>query len=670
MSSIDPKTMKLLIIANVIIWVGAIAAFPVLLARNKAKAAGKLDVVKQQKIHNKFIKYRTNVFTRARFREIERIYATFACYDVNQIESECVKVFEGAVKASVAIPIIAGLAMRDILMFALACLVGYIYYNISVSKASDKINEKIHTELAVCVQSIRDKYKECDNIPKAVLDCDKGTMLERPITEIYEILTDKQGQERLDRFCALSPIRLIKTLATCCFIVNETGDHSDATTDSSFAEDLINIRQEVDAEVRRLFNIRIAFKSLPIIALLGIFIMPIEEWYLLNQIPGTSKLIKGTYGMILKVLIVVITAVAYYAISIIMRPSVVAESDRGKFIDQQLLNRKFKQFIKDLLPKDQKTIDKVMGKINGALSQKDMYYVYASKVFYGALGFCFTFVFTVLFVILTRSYMYHNYKPLNFTAQTPMKEELYLQVVAMDAEYMEYDEPLEDEELLKFCKGRLRGLKELELMTQRDRLAEKYRIYKGMVWTWKWGLLPIIASIVCWFIPEFVLMFRKSLVQYEATEDVMQLQTMAIILSATDMDVFKGLFWMEKQSSVHKEIIRYCYHEYTSDPLGALDNLKEKTDNVEFRKIINKFKSASVRLSLADAFYDMKFDKQQAMYMRDAKQAENLESKKQNAKLACVVPGGLALIGLFVLPIIILGFTQLTSSLGGLAGMG
>lgn len=661
--------MRLLIIGNAVVWIGALLAFPILLKHNKAKAAGKLDVVKQQKIHNKFIRYRNNVFTRSRFREIERIYATFACYDVNQIESETVKVFENAVKTSVAIPVLTGIAMRDILMFSLAVLVGYIYYNIAISKASDKINEKIHNELAVCIQSIRDKYKESDNIPKAVLDCDTGTMLEKPMAEIYEILTDKQGQERLDKFTALSPVRLIKTLATCCFIVNETGDSRDANTDSAFADDLISIRQEVDAEIRRLFNIRIAFKSLPLIALLGIFIMPIEEWYLLNQIPGTSKLIKGTYGMVLKVLIVVITAVAYYAISIIMRPSVVSESDRGQFIDQLLINRRFKLFIKDILPKSQKRIDSVMNKIHGALSQKDLYYIYASKVFYSALAFIAALLFSVAFVFLTRNYMYTNYKPLNFTAQSPMKEELYLQVVAMDAEYMTYDEPLDDEELLKFCKGRLRGLKELELMQQRDRLQEKYKIYTNMIWKWQWGLIPIIASIVCWFIPEMVLMFRKSLVQYEATEDVMQLQTMAIILSATDMDVFKGLYWMEKQSSIHKEILRYCFHEYTSDPIGSLENLKSKTDNVEFRKIINKLESASVKLSLAEAFSDMKLDKQQYMYIRDKTQAENLESKKQNAKLACVVPGGLALIGLFVLPIIILGFTQLTSSLGGLSGL-
>lgn len=666
----DDKTVKLLILMNAVIWIGALVAFPILLRHNKAKMSGKLDIKKQQKIHNKFLKYRANVFTRSRFRHIERQFATFSCYDTDKIESETVAVFENAIKVSVGIPILTGILMRDILMFGLALLVGYIYYNIAVNRAADKVNQKIHTELAVCVQSIRDKFKECDNIPKAVLDSDKGTMLDRPINEIYEILTDKDGEERLNRFCSRNPVRLIKTLATCCFIVNETGDNVDQLTGSSFAEDLISIRQEVDAEIRRLDAIRIAFKSLPVIALFGIFLMPVEEWYLLSQIPGTSKLIKGTYGMVLKVLIVVITAIVYYVISVIMRPSVVNESDRGQFIDKLLLHRKFKLFVRDIIPKKQIRIDKVLNRVNGALSQKDLYYIYASKVLYSCIAFVAALLFAILFITTTRYFMYTNYKPLNFTAQSPMKEDLFLQVKALDKEYMAMEEPLTDEELLKYCKGRLKGLKELELINQRDRVQEKYTIYHNLVWKWQWGLLPLLAAMACWYIPECVLMFRRTLVQYEAVEDVMQLQTMAIILSATDMDVLRGLYWMERQSSIHKEVIRYCYHEYTSDPLGALGNLKQKTDNVEFRKIINKFMSASVKLSLADAFSDMKLDKQQYMYMRDSRQAEALESKRQNAKLACVLPGGIALIGLFVAPIIILGFTQLTGSLGGLTGLG
>lgn len=655
---------------NLVIWlIGVPIFFVVLLRYNKLKDAGKLGEHQKQKLHIKYLKYRRNIFTRGKFRLIEKQFLSFACYDEEQLEYHTVKTFEHAILASVAIPIATGLLMRDILMFGLACLVGYIYYDIAVNKQSDKINVRIHNQLAITVQSIRDKYKECDNIPRAILDCDKGTLLDKPITEIYEILMDKDGERRLRDFCARSPIRLIRTLATCCFIVNETGDNIRSQEGSSFAENLITIRQEVDAEINRLDAIRVAFKSLPMIALIGIAIMPLEEWYLLSNIPGTSKLIKGTYGMVLKVIIVVATAVVYYVISVMMRPSVVNENDRGQFINGLLYNRRFKLFVQDIMPKKQIKLDKIENLINGSLSQKDIHYIYASKVVYSAIGFIAGLLFSICFVLTTRNYIYTNYKPLSFVGQSAMSEELYLQVKSMDAEYMKVEEPLEDEDLLKFVKGRLRGLQELELMQQRDRLEEKYKIYHAMTWNWKWGLVAVFSAWVCWFIPEFVLRFRKSLVTYEATEDVMQLQTMALILSATDMDVLRGLYWMEQQATIHKELIRYCYHEYTQDPIQALTNLSNKSDNVEFKKICNKFKSASYKLSLEEAFSDMKLDKAQYMYTRDRKQAEVLESRRQNAKLACVVPGGLALVGLFVLPIIILGISQLMTSFSDLGSL-
>ena len=54
---------------------------------------------------------------------------------------------------------------------------GYIYYDIAINKEYDRINKQIHEEAAICIQSIRDKYTECDNIPTAVLNSDTGKLL-------------------------------------------------------------------------------------------------------------------------------------------------------------------------------------------------------------------------------------------------------------------------------------------------------------------------------------------------------------------------------------------------------------------------------------------------------------------------------------------------------------
>lgn len=663
------EQIKQIILIYCSVFAVALLAFPFLLKKNKLKESGRLNEYKMRKAHNKFLKYRDNIFVRSRFRLIEKQYATLACYDRATVELLSVKVFENACLFSIGIPVLIGILMKDILMFLLSLLVGYIYYDIAINKEYDRVNKQIHEELTVCIQSMRDKYMEYGNIPKAVVECDKCTLLERPLNEIQEILTDANGEDRLYKFCQVSPIRLIKTLAMACYIVNETGDLRTEDGTSAFGDDLISLRQEADAAVRHLEAIRVAFKSLPMIALIGIFIMPIEEWYLLNQIPGTSTIIKGTYGVIVKIITVLMTVIAYYVISIMMRPSVVNTSDRGQFIDSLLLNKKFKEFIKNIIPKQQIKIDRIKNIIDQSLSQKDIFFVYASKVVFSSMAFIGGLIFTIFFIVTTHYYMLTNYKSLDATSNIELKESQYIQLVSMDNEYMKYEEPLEDEECLIFVKSRIAGLNNLERIKQRDRLQYKWKIVHNTVWKWCWGLLPILAFIVSWWIPNFALMLRKKMVQYEATEDIMQLQTMMIVLSATDMDVFKAIYWLEKQASVHKEALRYCYHEYTSDPLLALDHLGECSSSVEFHKIVNKLKSASTTLSLSDAFSDMKLDKAQFMYLRDMRQAEELESKKQNAKLLCIVPGSLALIGLFVAPFMILGVMQLTSSLGNLVGV-
>ena len=666
--------MKTEIAANVIkmlavVWGFAILAFVYLVIKENAKSNPKVNLAKQQKTHNRYIKYRSNIFIRGKFRLIEKQFATFACYDHDKIERETVEVFETSVRNSLLIPVATGVLLKDILMFGLACIIGYIYFDISVNRTYDKVLRKIHEELSVALQSIRDNYKESDNIPKAINNCDKGTMLEQPLGEIHEILTSRDGEERLTHFCSINPVRLVKTLATTCHIVNEMGDEKTGTSDSAFADDMIILRKEADSEVRRLRAIETAFKTMPIICLMGLFILPVSEMYLLNQIPGTSTLLKGTYGVVVKSAIILITAVVYYWISVSMRPSVVNQSDRSQFFDHMLLHRWFQKIVMDVIPKDSKTFDKVTRRIEGALSQKDIQYIYAQKIFYSCVSFCAGLLFAIIFIITARSSLYNNYKSLSFIDTGAIREETYRHIKAMDTEYLKLEEPVtDDEELLKYVKGRLRGLNELDYINQRDRLAKKYELYHACKWNWPWALVPILASLACWFIPEGTLTLRKKMVDYEAAEDVMQLQTMMIVLSATNMDAFKALYWLEKQASVNKEILRYCFHEYTSDPLTALDNLNRKTTNVEFHKIVNKLKLSSTSLSLYDAFGDMLLDKDQYMYLRDQAQTVALESRRSTGRLLASVPPMLALIGYFVAPILILGVTQLMGSMGGLMG--
>ena len=660
---------KQLIIMNSFLVIGTIVALVYFLKKDKLKRSGQAELVRKKKMHNKYVFFSTNLLLRKRFRRIVMQFSSMSCYTIEQVEEESVVLFQKAVLTAVAMPTVTLLLVNDVMLSILASFVGYVYYEITVDKRIDKLYRDIVVEVSNCIQSIRERYMECGSIPAAVLYSDKGKYLDNPITRIYEILTDVEGEELLYEFCRTSPVRMIKTLATTCYIVNDSGDEKKENGLTAFTEEMIALRQECDTEIRRLEKTRIAFKSLSAVALVGLIVTPLFDKFLISQIPGTALLVKGMYGMVEKSVVIGITILTYYVISVINRPSVVNQTDKIQWIDNLSKEKKIKTWLQNVIPKKYKTRMKLEVLIKDSISSKNMEYIYVSKIIFASVAFISTMIFLICFVITAKSALWNNYKSLGFIPSTPVTETMYRQIKELDYEYMTQKEKLSDEETYKLVKAKVRGLKEMDIMNQAQRLSTKWDKYYSLGFKWYFVVVSYVAAVVAWFGPEVSLRLRKKLVMFESTEDVLQLQTMMIVLSNTKMDVFKSLYWLEKQSTIHKAPLRFAYHEYTSDPELALDRLQDSVGLIDFKRLVSKLRTAMYNLSIQEAFSDMALDKQQSLVMREMAQDEILESKKQWAKLLASGPAAIALIFGFVGPIIVLGFTELMRTFGALGSM-
>lgn len=659
-----------LIYMDLAIFLAAIVAFVYFNRKEKLKQSGKYELERKRKVHNRFTFYHNNLLIRNRFRKIVMTFSSLSCYDQDTVKAESVQLFERALGISVVMPLITLITMRDVTLTVLVAFVGYIYYNSSIEKQMDKIYVNIMKECSFSIQSISDNYRGCDNIATAILNCDKGKLLQMPLNSIYETLTSTDGEERLYQFQKTYPVRILKTLGHVCYIVHENGDTKGSDGSSSFTQDLSALRQECDSGIRRLEKTRIAFKSLAGLSLAGIIIMPIEYLYLSKQIPGTMLLLKGMYGMIVEALIILATIVAYYVISVINRPSVVNQIDKIQLVDDISKKKKVKDFIKGIIPKKYKTRVKLNLLIKDSISSKDMNYIYTSKVIFSAIGFVATFIVICIFTVAARYNIKTNYGSLGFLPSGEMTGREYQGIVRAD-DYILSLSPSEwedlctkgDSSIAAVYKSNISGLSDWEALNHVDRIKTKYSTYRSCTFHWWFFILAYIAAVGCWRIPELSLKLRKKLVEYEATEDILQMQTMMIVLANTKMDALRALYWLEKQATIHSAPLLYAYHEYTSNPDGALDRLKASSANLDFKRLVSKLKSSIYTLSLHDSFADVYLDKQQSLSMREMAQDETLESKKNWAKMIAIIPPALALLGLFILPVLILGIQELKDSL-------
>lgn len=662
-----------IIYMNIGLIVATIIAFVFFTGRAKAKASKDYALKQKRKLHIRFTNYYNNLIVRGPFRRIVEMYASLSCYDSDSVKEESVKLFERNVGIMLLLPVVSFIVMKDTLIFVLMAFMGYVYYQSVIEKENDKIYVKLMEECSMTISSVREKYLETDNIPLAILYAEKSKYLETPMNNIYRILTDTDGAQRLESFQRSYPVPIIKTFANTCYIVNENGANKRSDGSDSFSNDMTILRQECDSEIRRLTKQKIAFNSLQLLSLAGLIIMPAFEWYLLTQIPGTASLLKGFYGVAVHVAIMITTMYSYWYISTSCRPSVVNQIDKIGFIDNLSKNKNVSNFVKNIQTKKFKRTLKLNELINNSLSAKDIKYIYTAKPIFAVGGFIGAFIILLFGTITVRDSFYNNYNSLSFIPQTTTETQ-HNQIVRMDNDFLElsYKEYLEyDDELLQsYVKGRITGLADSDAVEQAKRLRTKYENYHNAHYQWWWWIVCYGVAIICWYIPEFSLITRKKLVQYEATNDVSQLQTMMIVLSETKMDVYKAICWLERQSTVHKAAIRACHFSYIADPLKALDKLEKSSPINDFKRLLRKLKSSVYTLSLQDAFSDMQLDKAQTLTITEMLRNEELDQRKNSAKLIAVAPAALALVGCFIGPVLILGVSEMIDTLTNLQGFG
>ena len=664
---------KQMIYMNLFIVLATVVAFIYFVGKAKIKESKAATLKQKRKLHNRFSFYYNNVIIRGPFRRIVEMYASLSCYDSDTVKEESVKLFEKNVAIVILLPVVALIVMKDALIAILMAFMGYVYYESTVEKENDKIYVKLMEDCSMTISSVREKYLETDNIPLAILYAEKSKYLEAPMHNIYRILTDTDGAERLEKFQHSYPVAIIKTFANTCYIVNENGAVKHENGADSFSEDMTTLRQECDSEIRRLTKQKIAFNSLQMLSLAGLVIMPAFEWYLLTQIPGTASLLKGFYGLVIHVAVMLTTMFSYHYISTSCRPSVVNQIDKTTWIDQLSKNKKVRDFVEEISPKKYRTTVKLKSLLDDSLSAKDVRYIYTSKPIYSIAGFVAAFVVLSFGTITVRDNFYNNYNSLSFIPQT-VTETQHNQIVRMDNDFMELKqdeyEAYDDETLQSYIKGRITGISDSDASEQMKRLRKKYEGYHGAHYYWWWWLVCYAVAVLCWFVPEITLKVRKKMVAYEATNDVSQLQTMMIVLSETKMDVYKALCWLEKQAAVHKAAIRKCHYSYIADPIAALEKLEKSSPVNDFKRLLRKLKSSVYTLSLHDAFSDMALDKAQTLTITEMLRGEELEQRKNSAKLIAVAPAALALIGCFIGPVLILGVSEMVDTLNNLSNFG
>ena len=199
-------------------------------------------------------------------------------------------------------------------------------------KQIDSVHFKLLKQLSMSLSSLRQNYLRLNSIPQAVAETETGSELHRAFEEIYIILTDVDGKQRLEEFYATTPFKLLCTLAGVCFILNNSGDTKLRDGTSNFLQAMGMMADEVNLEIRRISLQKARFGALEYLPVAPLLAIGVIESFFTSIIPGTSVMYSGPIGYISRTVILLASIVGYTVIVKVNSAVSVRKDDRNGIV--------------------------------------------------------------------------------------------------------------------------------------------------------------------------------------------------------------------------------------------------------------------------------------------------------------------------------------------------
>lgn len=648
----------------------AIFGITMVIMSDKKKARTRRGIVRKKKglialsTYFRLSKFLEDFFlTRGGYRKVKTRVAELSVYTSQEIKVYAVRVYVIATMSSVGLVAVGAIIFRDFFSTLLVLMYAIIMNTVLIDKQIDSVHFKLLKQLSMALSSLRQNYLRLNSIPEAVAESDTGSEIHRAFEEIYFILTDIDGKKRLDEFYATTPFKLLCTLAGVCYILNNSGDTKLRDGSSNFLQAMGMMADEVNLEIRRISLQKARFGMLEYLPVAPILAIGIIEGFFTSIIPGTSVIYSGAIGYISRTVILLASIIGYIVIVKVNSAVSVKKDDRNGLVMNLLRREWFSQLVKDLIPKKQFKRARKQRIIKGALSMTDLRHMYASKMMYASIAFLITIICFFFAVNLGKQFVYNNVREVSLVGGEQLTSKDIKIRTEMDKLYLSMPQLPSANETKDYVKAKLPKLPAFDQDAQIKRLIEKYTSYHNAAFKWWMVLIAFLVGAAFSNVPEILLRGRAWLLKTESEEDVLQLQTIIAILMNTSTDTLDTLYWLERQSRVHKNAILDAYHEYPSNPDLALNRLKAKAVLPGFKRLVDKLILTIHQITLAEAFSDLLTERDHVMRIREISQNTTLNKKRSMVSPLAMAPLVLTAILYILLPLGILGFKEFMAAL-------
>ena len=543
----------------------------------------------------------------------------------------------------------------------------------------DKKDNELLTQQLDFFSEIRHAYHEFNMVEEAIYQVsqDDEKEISRQGEKIYEILTSDDPETELEKYYDVAPNNYLKEFAGISYLTKEFGDRK-IDGASLYLKNVDNITQEMQIEILKRDKLNYVFRSLSFISIAPVLLLePIKSWAVSN-FSFVKNWYYGKSGMIVQILILIITFISYILVRKLKDNGSVNMNTQNTENPWQakLYKNKFAKKIIDLfLPKDgTKEYKKVKQLLTDAASPLKMEWVYINRI---ALSI-------VTFVISIFVFMYLHQIAIDYEYTQPTTDYNLISMSTKDeAKAMELTK--QDNVFLDMFRGKLdttqqdieRALSKSkyyqdstdeEIETAAKRILGKLQVVNSESFQWFELLLAFVFAIIGYMSPIWLLMFQAKMRQLEMEDEVMQFQTIILMLMRIErINVEMMLEWLERYSNIFKSQITRCVNDYESGAWEALENLKNDISYLPLIRIVESMQAAVEKIPIKDAFDELDSERE---YYRDKRKESNERLIKRQGMIGKVIgfaPMICLFVGYLIIPLVFIGLTSMSSTFSSMS---
>ena len=211
---------------------------------------------------------------------------------------------------------------------------------------------------------------------------------------------------------------------------------------------------------------------------------------------------------------------------------------------------------------------------------------------------------------------------------------------------------------------------EEELDSAAERIYEKLQVVNSEYLKWFELLLACVFAVIGYMAPIWILYFQVKMRQLEMEDEVMQYQTIIMMLMRIErVNVEIILEWLERYSNIFKPQITKCVNNYEAGAWEALEAMKEEVSYFPLIRIIESLQAAVEKIPIKDAFDEL--DSERDYYQEKRKESNErlIKRKGMIGKFIGFAPMVCMFVGYLIIPLVFIGLTSMGSSFESMSAM-